>query len=431
TFCFIAGADLLYMLLRYLVVGRVEPQIDTWNTEVRMLCTSVLWVPHHVAAVMAAWAGLLLCARAQALAGRQALFISVGAGVAFATMFGMSVWVTLTIAPLLLVWTLLRLKVRDPGLLVAGGVALLLSLPQLHDLMVGRAPEAFPIAFNVRAFTLFFPADTPIAQLWALLLLPISYALEFGLFAIGVCLYLRMRRSASGPAAVTRALILWTAITSLLVGGFLRSVIINNDLGWRSVLFAIVSAVVWTLWPAQSIPSLRRLKPLALALLILGVAGTIWDLAGLRIIRPPYFPTSPLEMTSAPDMNHELRAAYSWSARNVPDGAILQHNPGIRKRWLAFGLYDHHWPAVADHEAYLFGASRQAVSARMAALRPIFEQASPPRDLVERARHAGIDYLLFTARDPIWRARGAPPAGLTCLYRSQTLCIARVGDYRP
>lgn len=432
AFCFIAGADLLFMLLRYVLIGRVEPEVDSWNTEIRMLATSTLWVPHHVAAVLAAWAGLLLSARAQALRGGPALAVALSAGIAFATMFGMSVWITLTIAPLLLIWTFLRLKERDPGLLVAGGVALLLSLPQLHDIVVGRAPEAFPVAFKVRPFTVFFPADTLTSQLWALLLLPLSYALEFGLLALGARLYLRTRRAAPDPAAaLTRSLILWSAITALLIGSFLRSVIINNDLGWRSVLFAVVAVTVWTLWPAQSVPSFRRLKPMAIALLLLGAAGTMWDLAGMRIIRAPHVPTRPIELNNAPGMTEELRRAYGWADHHLPDGATLQHNPNGRRRWVDFGMYGHHWPAVADREANLFGASKQVLSFRLAELKPVFERGTLPPDLLSRARHAGVDYLLFTAHDPIWRAGGVPSARMACIYRSPSLCIVRVMDYRP
>jgi hypothetical protein len=431
AFCFVAGADLLFMLLRYLIVGRIEPDIDSWNTEVRMLGTSVLWVPHHVAAVLAAWTGMLLSVRTHAQKGMERACLAMAAAAAFATMFGMSVWIALTIAPLLLVWTLIRLKARDRTLIIAGLAALLLSLPQVHDILTGRAPEDFPIAFGVRPFTVIFPADTPESQIWAMLLLPLSYALEFGLFALGARLYLRIRQPVDGDAAIVRRLIFWSACNALLVGSFLRSVLVNNDLGWRSVLFAVIAVLLWTLLPAQSIGSFRRIKPFALFLLILGASATIWDLAGLRVIRPPYFPMRTLEFTSAPELTHELRAAYGWAARNLPEGATLQHNANLTRRSLDFGLYGRHWPAVADREANLFGASRQAVDQRLAQLAPIFSGRALPQDLLNRSANARIDYLLFTAKDRVWRAQGGPPTGLACVYRSTLLCIARARDFRP
>jgi hypothetical protein len=138
-----------------------------------------------------------------------------------------------------------------------------------------------------------------------------------------------------------------------------------------------------------------------------------------------------LEFTSAPELTHELRAAYGWAARNLPEGATLQHNANLTRRSLDFGLYGRHWPAVADREANLFGASRQAVDQRLAQLAPIFSGRALPQDLLNRSANARIDYLLFTAKDRVWRAQGGPPTGLACVYRSTLLCIARARDFRP
>ena len=111
--CFVAGADLLFMLLRYLVVHRIEPELDSWNTEIRTLSTSLLWVPHHVAAMMAAWTGMLLAARTPRQNRSSRFWLSVAVGAAFATMFGESVWIALTIAPLLAGWAIFRLTRQD------------------------------------------------------------------------------------------------------------------------------------------------------------------------------------------------------------------------------------------------------------------------------------------------------------------------------
>ena len=61
---------------------------------------------------------------------------------------------------------------------------------------------------------------------------------------------------------------------------------------------------------------------------------------------------------------------------------------------------------------------------RVALLSPIFARPMPVADLVDRARRARADYLLFTRRDPVWLRLGGPPATLPCLYRTADLCIA-------
>lgn len=419
--CFIAGADLLFMLLRYLVVHRIEPELDSWNTEIRMLGTSVLWVPHHVSAMVAAWTGMLLIERTRP--GNR-LLLGSAAGAAFATIFGESVWIALTIAPLLAGWAILRLLRRDPVLLIAGTVALLLSLPQLHDIVHGRAPEAFPIAFGVRPFTVIFAADTLAAQLWSLILLPLNYGLEFGLCGVGAYLYWRTRKRPEPQGVAVRQLLLWSAITALLIASFFKSVIINNDLGWRAVLFPVTAAMVWTLRLGQSISSVRKLHPMALALLALGSVGTAWDLFGLRLIRQPLFSVRPIGLNNAPAISYAQRQAYGWTDRHLPPRAVLQHNPAITLRAVDFGLYGRHWPAVADAQAYLFGAGTKATANRMALLTPIFMRSLPMHDMIDRARSAHVDFLLFAARDPVWRLHGGPP--LPCVYRSALICVAPV-----
>ncbi|HUD93389.1 hypothetical protein [Sphingobium sp.] len=420
---FVAGADLLFMLLRYLVVHRIEPELDSWNTEIRTLGTSVLWVPHHVCAMIAAWVGMLLVTRAPP--GKR-LILGGAAGAAFATMFGESAWIAITIAPFLAGWTLLRLSRRDMTLLVAGSVALLLSIPQFYDIMHGRAAEAFPIAFGVRIFTVIFAADTLTAQLWCLILLPLNYGLEFGICGLGAYLYWRTRRRPGTQGLPVRQLLLWSTISALIVASFFKSVIINNDLGWRAVLFPVTAVLIWTLRLAQSVPSFRRLHPLAIALLLLGSVGTAWDLFGMRLIRPPYFPVRPIEVNNAPPTAYALRQAYAWADENLPEKAVLQHNPAITLRVLDFGLYGHHWPAIADEQANLFGSGAQATADRLALLKPIYDRPLATQDVVHRARAARIDYLLFARRDPIWHRLGGPPPAFPCVYRSALICIAAV-----
>ena len=422
--CFVAGADLIYMALRFLVAHRVEPEIENWNSEIRMLATSTIWVPHHIMALVAGWTGLLLNARARRLAARHRSMLAVAAGAAYASMFGASVWISLTIAPVLSVWGLLALWRKDASLLLSGIVALLLSAPQFHDLVLGRAPDIFPVALHIRPFTLIFAGQDLTSQLWSLVLLPLNYALEFGFVLLGASIYARNARPVGEAGSLVRALLVWSAVAGVLVASFLQSVIINNDLGWRAPLFILIPLMIWTMRALQEDDAAQRFGVFGGALLLLGLAGTAWDIVGIRLIRAPAFPVRAIEVNDDPAMAHALRAAYGWADRHLPEGATLQHNPVLKKRALDFGLYTRHWPAVADKDAFLFGASRQAVGERVALMAPIFARPMPVADLVDRERRARADYLLFTRRDPVWLRLGGPPATLPCLYRTADLCIA-------
>ncbi|EQB16703.1 hypothetical protein [Sphingobium lactosutens] len=422
--CFVAGADLLFMALRYLMVGRIEPEIENWNSEIRMLATSTIWVPHHIMALVAGWTGLLLNARARRVESPQRLWLAGAAGAAYASMFGASVWISLTIAPVLIVWGVMMLWRRDGTLLLSGVVALLLSVPQSIDLLHGRAPDIFPVALHVRPFTLLFASHDMAAQLWSLILLPLNYALEFGFVMLGAGLYARSVRPTDEAGRPVRRLLVATLVAGLLVASFLRSVIINNDLGWRAALFILVPLMIWTMRVAQEDDALRRFGVPGALLLALGLAGTAWDIVGLRVIRAPAFPVRAIEVNDDPAMAYALRDAYRWADRHLPEGATLQHNPVLKHRALDFGLYTRHWPAVADRDAFLFGADRHAVAARVALLAPIFIRPLTPAQYRDRAARGRSDTLLFTRRDPVWKKLGGPPLALPCLYRTSDICIA-------
>lgn len=421
--CFVTGLDIIVVTARWAATGQVDPHIDIWNTEIVWMLRSALWVPHHLAALIAGWCGMLLAARALSStdAPARSLVPCLCAGIAFASMIGLSVWVAAALAPLLLGWGIVRLARNDWRLPVAGLFTILLSVPLMIDIHRGRIDDTVPIAFAVRPFMDIRTDEGLWDQLIDLLLLPINYALEFGLFAFGALLALRLTRGhRAGEEGTIRLLLLWSAITSLIVASLFRSTLINNDLGWRAILFAQIAAMVGCIHVGQSHAWLRSHGRLAWTLAILGCFGSIYDIVAQRLARPSLVHTWPISQNREPAIDYDLRAAYGWADRVLPDGATIQHNPASQKRVFDFGLYGGHWPAVADHEAGLFGASQRAVDARMRVLAPVFDGRSTADDMALRARSVGADYLLFTATDPAWR--NGPP--LPCLYRTTKLCIA-------
>ncbi|NWK94751.1 hypothetical protein DM806_03540 [Sphingobium lactosutens] len=422
-FCFVAGADLLFMLFRFLGSGTVKPMVDQWNEEVRFLATSTLWVPHHVTALVAGWTGMLLAVRAGESEEAHRNRLVAGAGIAFATMFGASLWVAFTLAPVLVIWALTALSRRDGRLCAAGLIAVLAILPQLVDLLRGRMAGEVPVGLEVRYFSVIAYGEAWPQQLMRAVLLPLNYGMEFGVFALGAGYFWLSQGKGWRDDQPVRRLLLLTTIISLIMASFVRSTIINNDLGWRSILFAQLAAMIWTIAVAQRLPSLRALSPPMILLLVLGLLATIWDIAGLRVIRPPLFPTPLLKQNAHPEWDHAMRGAYSWADAHLPPDAVLQHNPGLDYRALDFGLYGRHWPAVADEEAMLFGASKSLVNQRMAVLAPVFTGPSSRADLYKSARAAGVDYFLFTRRDPVWSRAGGPPPAIRCVYRTSAICI--------
>jgi hypothetical protein len=259
-----------------------------------------------------------------------------------------------------------------------------------------------------------------------LVVLPLNYALEFGIFAAGTRLWFRTRPRST---AMGRLLIV-SAIVALLVGGFLRSTILNNDLGWRAIWFAQVPAMLWTAAALQNMP--RLLKPSSgfRALLLVGALGNVWDMVGMRVIRPPLFDTIWPELNADPANDYAQRTAYAWAQAHLPADWVLQHNALLHYRRFAFGLYGGHRVAISDGEATLFGASRPAAWARIHILAPVFEADIPAARRYAIARGEGVDALVFTDLDPMWQKSGDMPADMPCRYRDAHVCIAAVPGAR-
>ena len=451
--CFVTGLDLVPVLLDFFLTGAAPRQVDYWNEEVRFALTSMMWVPHHLGSFMAVWAGVLLLTRAatprpsRPIPPPLRLALAGLAGACFTTAFGMSAWIALGAAPALLLWTLVETYRGRPQLLlyaaVAALAALLLAAPQLADLIRGRVGDGFPVDLWIRRVSGFQYGNAGTAQaLLVLALLPIGYALEFGLFALGANVYLRLygRSKTAAPAVghPVRAFLLIGFVTSLLIATFVKSSIINNDLGWRIIWFAQFAAMVWTAAVVQhmaprsplSPPRFGVLNPRAAwwIVLFIGVAGNAWDMAGLRTRFADPAGALPDPVNREPRDDMAQRRAYDWANARLPHDAILQHNPALRLRLFDFGLYGRNRVALADGAANLFGTSAAMTADRLAAIRPIFERPLTAAQMAATARTNHIDYLIFIAADPVWQGAGGPPRPLTCLYRNARVCIVDVAS---
>jgi hypothetical protein len=406
--------------------GTWPPTLGTWNEEVTPWLQSLIWVPHHVTALIAIWAALLTLNDAVAPDSAKAKPRQLGvaltyAALAFVSALGASIWVTLAGVFTVALWlAALAWERRWRGVMIvlaAGLFAALLATPHLHDLMVNRQDQRFPIAFTIRAFKMF---DLLVKARWIkavgrTLLLPLNYGLEFGVMALGAGLFLARARAGElwrGANGVARLLIL-SAVAGLILGTFLKSTIIFNDLGWRVMLFPQTTFLVWTCLalrgqidrPVQ----VRRGKLVVAAwsfLLFVGYLTTLYGLFGLRFYGVLKTPCSIQCSAADPAIHRQLRDAYGWLGRHTPPSQVVQQRPGPY-RVFDFGLYGRNRVGVADNQATLFGASGTAVKTRIAVLSPIFMTPMPAAEAAVRARSQGVDILIAKATDPAWTARGS------------------------
>lgn len=430
------GLDILLTLLYRATSGFWLPIPEWLNEQNVNWPASLVWVPHHVAAALAGWLGLLALAepadRAQPDRRAEAAGI-LTAGTAFAACAGLSVWVCLGTAVSAGLWLALfgfERRGRDAARLVAAGlIGLAVAAPYLLSVLANRSDAGSPIQFGIRRFgpleRLF---DEPTLGLLEVVLLPVNYYVALGVLAAGALSFWRLvPRHEAHACEAGRLLTLCTAV-SLLLGGFLRSAIINNDLGTRVVLLAQVATFVWTavaLTRLAAGPRLTFARPLG-ALLILGYATTLYGFAGLRAYPAAHHPKVAF-VNVYPEIDRTLRAAYGWAGTHLPRDLVLQAAPSA-PRVFDFGLYGVQPVAVADREARLFGAAPQAVAARLAAVAPIFDANLTGAEVRRRAVEAGIGALVVTAADApwgdpnswVWHARAA--------YADPFVRILRVED---
>jgi len=415
---FATGLDILPSLLIATISGFLASDPEHWNTQVTSWMSSVLWVPHHVAALCSAMTGLVALGSTEqpkAQNWRGVIF----AGLALASMAGMSVYVGLGGALTAGIWALTLLARRKVSLFLhvalAGGLALILALPWLTTLLglVGGGGPA-PIAFAIRPFKItdvLLDSDT-LRSLVNLLILPLSYALEFGVFALGSVLFWQ-RAGRNGLATEVAIILLIATLTAFVLGSFFASTIVNNDLGWRIMLFAELGTLIWTASLFRQSFSMRT--ELGRALIVCLALGYAFDLLTVFQLR---FNTGSAYIQSAflPD---EI-AAWQWLDRSLPKGSVVQQRPG-KMRAIGFALYGHFPMAQADREnARLYGAPMPLIDARIKDLLPLFEDKSLTlADVMKRCAAYDIKALIVTADDAVFADQGAWTGKLTPAFANE------------
>lgn len=421
--CCVQGFDVIAGIVIWAATGLTIRQLETWNPELRWALTSILWVPHHMTALIAVFAGALILSSERG----PPLFRAVIAALAFATAFGCSVWIALAAAIVLSVWWLVergRTAAMPFWLLpLSGIVAAVLLVPQFHDLIIGRTSGTFPLGFTVHGVGPDPGEPHSIVEVVErLMLLPLGYFVQFGVFAIGAFAFWKRGGFIAMRSTAIGRLLLCALPIALLLGSFVRSTIIYNDFSWRTLWFAQIPALLWTASVLGSRQQPIWQSRLWTASIALGLASTAWDFVGLRFINPPYFRTLLTTVNAHPDVDYDLRATYRWIDRNLPAGIIVQHNPADL-RGVDFGLYGDRPVAMADFQARLFGADQRDVLRRGAALKPIYQQPLPLQEIRQRALANQVGAVLLTSADPLWQANHGPPRSWSCALRSAHSCV--------
>lgn len=412
--------------------GWLYADIEWWNEQITAWMGAVLWVPQHVAGLVACLTGLLLLRTAPSgTRWRERAVPAVLAALAFASALGLSMYVTLVGAAFLLAWMLLSLAKQwydEVGLCVlAGASTLLLSARYLLDLQKANQLHSMVLGLTVRAFLpwqhlagLLGVHSTSIRTAGNLLLLPLNYLLEFGFFAVAAALYWRGRRRAHErlDKADWASIVLWGV--SLSICTFVRSTIKNNDLGWRAAMPAQFVTLIWAVPPTldllagwrmtstrRTITSGlgRRARSMLTLFLVIGLLTTMADLTLLRTFpmlsdlpgvgKPTWLGTD----LALGRRTYAVRQAYQWVKSHLPEDTIVQHNPDVTIDVFR-GLYGDRQVVASDwHHGIVFGISPAAYNLVASEVAQIFSGTVEPDRICQKYL---ISALVVKDTDPVW-----------------------------
>jgi len=442
----VSGLDILPATLLMIRTGQVIGSIDVWNTWIQSWVASALWVPHHLAALIAGVCAILLAQFARGKSTARQFIILAVSGLAFASALGLSIYVTLVFAISWVVWlSILFLQGIDRTLILpmilSGFFALVLTAPFLSALLhgSGEASGVIPIMLEIRSFLQLesFVTDwSPLARsLIMLVVLPINYLFELGFFFV-IAIYwfqIRDKKEIASNSFYISEIILFLVV--LAIGSTLRSTVItSNDLGWRAWLPGQFILLVWGVdgWEHLKLVSksdafqakeAQKNRKLMSAFLALGILTTIADAALLRFAWP---------MMTGPEVSHQYysaRLTYYYLRDNIPSSAITQNNP-LNFIDRPSGLYGVHQMVISDRTVY--GVSVQTLDQWVGKIAPIFNTTNFAdwKFVDDACLEFSINVLIFADNDPVWDSLDLLKAQRQPLYENSQYAVFSCGNWQ-
>ncbi len=422
----IVPALLMVWLNRAGIVGDMSPSVEWWNEQVDGWLYTMLWEPHYVCALVACLTGFLILWKLPPQATwRERIVSGALAGIAFATAAGSGIYVAAVFGVFLAIWFLVLLTRKlwreAEAMGVAGIVAAALFYPFFASLRssfaragagsgTGVTAAQHLFRFTIRDFApvgMIFGSDWPWQRYVAnLLLLPLNYSIELGIFFLAGHLFWTRFRARKRPATLTELAALLMLASSVLICTFVKSTaILNNDLGWRGFLPA---QFILLLWAANLLSERASRTALATLLIGLGLAGVAYDLAILRFY-PVLADCGKVPKIGWLGTDRQVgtrtlanREAYEWIRARTPETAVIQQNPEPVYQDTFFGAYgDRQTIAVGYLCGSSFGGDPQECQSTMAVLAPLFAGGGT-QVLASACRNLPMDFVIAKDTDNAW-----------------------------
>ena len=415
----ITGLDLLPILghkvLEHLVgipPYRV-PSIEWWNEQVTSWVGSIIWVPHHVSALVATLFVFMLirdCVDTESISTKRHYVTAIIlCSLALASAFGMSIWVTLVFLCFLIIWFILvsikGYKDEVHVLLGIGFFSLIFVLPYVVELQGANHLNTSVIVPSVRSFFLVDAFDSvldpAVLQLTRLIFLPVNYFVELGFFFLGGMYYFFYRMKWKQRISRQELYIIVLLSTSVTICTFIKADIKHNDLGWRGFMF---TQLILLLYSAPLYVSVFKkggskktgcltpiMRSVTTIVLVLGVTANIYEMTVLRTH----------SLGPSGEKGIKLREMYDWVEKNTHKEVIIQHNPDEEVEYY-HALYGHRQVLLADRTlGKLYGINDYMYEQLYESLYPIFNSNLSTQELVKKARILNLDIIILKKSDSI------------------------------
>ena len=409
----ITGLDIIPIGLNSVMYTLVEkpvlPDVLWWNDIISSWIAAVLWVPHHIGAfVICMLAFLLIIYRSpQHRFSIDTSFILIA--LCLASSLGLSIWVTIVAAWCLVVWFVFTLYQRWMNeaqyLFLVGVVSILFAIPFILDIQQANNLDRFPIALHVRPF---YNLDITLANLHPallhfvnFLLLPLNYLIELGFFILGGILYLKYRAQLEEKLNRSEWFALLLLASSLFFCTFFRSAIINNDLGWRGIMFTQFVLLLYSVpvlsrmigqFTDERLLMTQTIQRIGLTMITLSVMLTMAELYIRR-----YYAWGPSGRDTI-----AIREAYEWIDDSMNQDAIVQHNPEEHIEYF-HGLYGNRQVVVSDKlHGRLYGISDSLFEATYEPVAALFEDDLLTEERLRYIEQYQIDALFLKTNDLAW-----------------------------
>jgi hypothetical protein len=438
-----------------------QGHVEGWNMPIMSWLNALAWVPHHLAAAIACITAMLL-----AMQNMQEKFIeriprAVFIGLAFASAFGLSVWVMFVFAIFWLIWGLVLVfkekKYQQFWFMILGGLfGIVFAAPFLLGVLQdgGASPSGggLPVAIYIRPFmvTDLLAGFSPLViNILNFVFLPLNYLFELGFFFLMAVIWFQGYYKREGELSPIHRAELILVIVSVVILSFLRSTIIAiNDLGirgWLPVQFILVvwsSDVIFQIagerkWISPKIfKSINGTKTLGLSLSVMLVIGYLtmgleffslraWPfLVDMNVVG---FPNKLSPDTHLGERTYSARLAYTFLHDNIPLSVIVQNNPlGFLDR--PSGLYGNHQMVISDRTVY--GIAPEAFRALADDVGTIFTEQAENWGVIDMScRRYSVDILIIKDLDPLWNNLDKLKKERPPLYENKHYALYACGNY--